>query len=96
MTSGKITHLIKQPWNNITAKTGHKCNGTTLLILKIDSKGQKRFQSQVTKISQTTRGLSACRPACCWPAVRPSSTSAKAPDFSHDHCRIIGFMNLMF
>ena len=36
-----------------------------------------------------------CRPAC-QPAVRPGSTSAKAPVFCHNHCIIGGFTNLLF
>ena len=31
----------KQPWNNTTKKSGHKCIGTTLPKLKMDSKSLK-------------------------------------------------------
>ena len=32
----------------------------------------------------------------CLPAVRPGSTMARAPVFSHDTCIIGGFTNLLF
>ena len=79
----------------ITAsKTGYKCIGTILAMLKIDSKCLKtciKSSYSILKISQTTSFSSACQPA-----VRPGSTSARTPDFCHNHCTIVGFMNLLF
>ena len=82
-TSGKNKCSIKQFWNNITAKTGLKCIGKTLAILKMDSKALKTcVESSYTilNITQSTRFSSACRPA-----IRHGSTNAKAPDFCEDH-----------
>ena len=80
---------IKQPWNNIAAKTSHKCIGTILATLKITSKGLKTCPESIYRISNYKIFI-------CLPAVRPSSTSARAPDLSEDHCRIVRFMNLLF
>ena len=85
---GKLWLPKNVPKNNfitiLSQKTVHKCIGTTLQRLKIDSKSLKtrlEWSYQILKISKTTTFLSAGQPDSL-PAVRPTSTRRTGPILS--------------
>ena len=83
---------------SVIEKTGNTSTGTTLSTLKIYSRCLIQvFKVKYTefKISYFTTVSSACWSACL-PAVRPSSTMARAPVFSDNKGNRVGFTKLLF
>ena len=85
----------KRSWINSSVivsakKTGNLSTGTTLSMLKIYS----RCLMHVLKVKYTEFKFSyftTVLPPNGLPAIRPGSTIARAPDFSHNNGNRIGF-----
>ena len=84
----------KRTWINsivvVSAKkTNNKSTGTTLSMLKIYSS----CLICILKVKYTSLFYTRF---VCWPAVRPGSTMARAPVFSHNNSNRVGFTKLLF
>ena len=84
----------KQPWNNTTTKTAHKCIVTTLLRLTINSKSLKTHLESSYWILKTSKTTSFSSDSLT--DVRPTSTRCIGPDFNTMKALTIHNTNLLF
>ena len=91
------TRLDKYPCNSIYQKIGHTCTGTTAndLIKMLNTHFKLNIQNFFT-LQHFCQPNNLPNGPTSLPAVRPGSTMARAPVFSHNEGNLVGFTKVLF